>query len=312
MTVGTLSPSALAARLQGPGLSLSLGPFRILFVLRVRPALAPFGRLYANFPIADDGCTVDSVVSCMTAADPDVPLRRAAISRIDGRFHAATRFLRNATPSLEWTLNWSIATKAHWLLIVHAAVVAEANGAVLMPGGSGSGKSTLAAALAAGGWRLFSDEFALVDPAPDRVAVLPCPRAVSLKNESIAVMRRRAPQRMLDQEFPRTGKGTVGYFLPSADDVARQHETAVPRLIVFPRWRAGSPPMLRPLNQVDALMAMIRNSVNYDLLGEVGARTMTTLVRQCPAYQFEYDDLDAACACLADTVGKGHSGHASA
>ena len=118
-------------------------------------------------------------------------------------------------------------------------------------------------------------------------------------------MRGRAPERMLDREFPRTGKGTVGYFLPSAEDVARQHETAVPRLIVFPRWRAGSPPLLTPLSQRDALVAMIRNSVNFDLLGEAGVRTMTHMVGRCPAYVFEYDDLDAACACLAATVDQG-------
>lgn len=312
MKVGALSPRDLSARLRGSGLPVSLGPFHVHFILRVRQAEGVFHRLYADFPVASGEAMADSVVSCVAAADPDFPLRRAAICRIDGRTHAATRFLDNATPSLEWTVNWSIATRAHWFLIVHAAVIAGPDGAVVLPGGSGSGKSTLAAALAAGGWRLFSDEFALIDPEPEPALLHPCPRAVSLKNQSIGVMRARAPDRMLAREFRRTGKGTVGYFLPSADDVDRQAETAVPRLVVFPRWRAGSTATLTPINRTDSFVAMIRNSVNYDLLGEAGARAMTDLVRRCPAYAFDYDDLDEACALIARTARCGADGHAAA
>ncbi|NBD96452.1 MAG: HprK-related kinase A [Gammaproteobacteria bacterium] len=312
MKIGSLSPATLSARLRGPGLPVTIGPFRVLFGLKVRRAEETFHRLYADFPVADGEAMIDSVVTCIAAADPGFPLRRAAICRIDGRRHSATRFLGNATPSLEWAVNWSIATRAHWFLIVHAAVVATPEGAVILPGGSGSGKSTLAAALAAGGWRLLSDEFAIIDADAEVPVLHPCPRAVSLKNRSIGLMRDRAPDRMLAREFPRTGKGTVGYFLPSAEDVARQKETIAPRLIVFPRWRAGSPPTLTPLGKTESFVALIRNSVNYDLLGETGARATTEMVRRCPAYLFEYDDLDAACALIASTANREAAGHVAA
>ena len=76
--------------------------------------------------------------------------------------------------------------------MLHAAVVERNGSALFLPAMPGSGKSTLCAALTYRGWRLFSDEFGLIEPA--RGAVLPLPRAIPLKNRSIEVIRRFAPQ----------------------------------------------------------------------------------------------------------------------
>lgn len=309
MRVKDLSSAALASRFQDPGLGVSIGPFRIFFHVRLNQIPDVFRILYADFPILDESGFYDSVISCLPEADPALPLRRTAMFRIDGRFHTATRIFRNAVPSLEWTLNWSIATRSHWLLLIHAAVVARHDGAIILPGNSGSGKSTLAAALAAGGWRLFCDEFAMI--VPDDCTVHPSPRPVSLKNRSVAVMRDRCPERMLPLDFTKTSKGTVSYFLPSVDDIERQSVRAKPRLLILPQWQAGNPPTLTRLTASDAFIAMIRNAVNYEILGEIGTRAVAEIVATCPAYTFTYDDLDDACSALAELAGWGSGdGHA--
>lgn len=295
--------SELSSQLRGPGVGLHVGPFRILYHVRVRQVASVFQTLYGHFPVIQPDSFFDTVISCLPALDPALPLRPTATCRIDGRFHTATRLFANSMPSLEWTANWAIATKAHWLVLIHAAVVASGDSAVIMPGGSGSGKSTLAAALAANGWRLLSDEFAMIDPATARIQ--PSPRPVSLKNESISVMRSRAPTRMLAREFTRTSKGTVGYLIPSARDVDHQITPAIPRMILFPRWEAGSPPTLTRLSQAETFIAMIRNSVNYDILGEAGAAVVAEIVRRCPAYTFTYGDLDVACGKVGELIGSG-------
>ena len=304
MRVKDLSSSALESRFREPGLGVSIGPFRILFHVRLKQIPEIFRVLYADFPVVDDHGFYDCVISCLPEADPALPLRRTAMFRIDGRFHTSTRIFRNAVPSLEWTLNWSIATRSHWLLLIHAAVAARNGGAVILPGNSGSGKSTLTAALAASGWRLFCDEFAMI--VPEDCTVHPSPRPVSLKNRSVAVMRDRCPARMLPLDFTRTSKGTVSYFLPSLDDIERQRARAEPRLLVFPQWQAGSPPTLTRLSASDAFIALIRNAVNYEILGEAGTRVIAEIVAKCPAYTFTYDDLDAACSTVADLAGWEH------
>jgi hypothetical protein len=51
------------------------------------------------------------------------------------------------------------------LIAVHAAVIGHRGRAVLVPGASGVGKSMLSVAAAAAGFKVLSDEYALIDPA---------------------------------------------------------------------------------------------------------------------------------------------------
>ena len=67
--------------------------------------------------------------------------------------------------------------------------------ALLLPAPPGSGKSTLCAGLAYRGWRLLSDELALL--VPDTGQVVPLVRPVGLKNKSIDVIRRFAPDAVM-------------------------------------------------------------------------------------------------------------------
>src|SRR5262245_17689149 len=97
-----------------------------------------------------------------------------------------------AGAAMEWGLNWCMGQKAHQWLTLHAAVVERHGKAMLLPAPPGSGKSTLCAALAYSGWRLFSDEFALINTATRRI--LPAPRPISLKNASIEILKQRHPE----------------------------------------------------------------------------------------------------------------------
>ena len=58
-------------------------------------------------------------------------------------------------------------------LLVHAAVLERDGRAVVMPGPSGVGKSTLCAALVARGWRLLSDEVAMIRTAGRSAPAIP-------------------------------------------------------------------------------------------------------------------------------------------
>ena len=62
----------------------------------------------------------------------------------------------------EWGLNWVVANHAHQFAIVHAAAVEKDGRGFIFPGAPGSGKSTLCAALVSRGWRLLSDEMAMI------------------------------------------------------------------------------------------------------------------------------------------------------
>jgi len=89
--------------------------------------------------------------------------------------------IEQAPAMFEWGLNWCIANTAHQYLIIHSAIVEKNGKGLILPGTPGSGKSTLCAALINKGWRLLSDEMALLSLSDG--LVYPAPRHVSLKNK---------------------------------------------------------------------------------------------------------------------------------
>jgi HprK-related kinase A len=194
-------------------------------------------------------------------------------------------------PLLEWGLNWAIAIRAHQYLLLHAAVLERDGRALLLPAVPGSGKSTLAAALSLRGWRLLSDEFGLVDT--ETLEIIPLPRAIPLKNDSIPVIRDFSPAAELGPVFPRTRKGDVCHLRPPADSLRRQDEPAQPVWIVFPRYRTGIPLRRDAMTGGQAFVRLSQNSFNYRLLGATGFATLTALIKRCRCWSADYGDLEA-------------------
>lgn len=87
----------------------------------------------------------------------------------------------HAFPQLEWAMNWCISTQANFYLLLHSAVIERNGFAAIMPAPPGSGKSTLCAALINRGWRLLSDELALISLHDQNI--YPLARPVGLKND---------------------------------------------------------------------------------------------------------------------------------
>ena len=199
---------------------------------------------------------------------------------------------------LEWGINLVIALRSHYFLMLHAAVLERNGSAILLPAEPGHGKSTLCAAMAHRGWRLFSDEFGLVRPAGGEL--VPIPRPVALKNESIAVIRSFVPEAFIGPSIPNTRKGTVAHVRPPSISVQQQSVTANAKWIVFPRWVEGKPLSLEPLPKAEAFMLVATNAFNYELLGEDGFCAVRTLVDSSDCFRLVYSDLGEAIAYLND------------
>lgn len=218
-------------------------------------------------------------------------------------FHADTQtpfapFPRDhAFPLLEWGLNWCIATRAHQYLMLHAGVLERDGHALILPALPGSGKSTLTAALALRGWRLFSDEFGLLDW---RTGLMqPLPRPIPLKNRSIDIIRERVrSQEDLGPTFSKTRKGDVAHLRPPPESRRRQDEMARPAWIIFPRYRAGQPLRITPLNQSLAFTRLSQNAFNYHLLGATGFDALKGLIEGCHCWSAEYGDLASILSAL--------------
>jgi HprK-related kinase A len=195
-------------------------------------------------------------------------------------------------PTLEWGLNWCVSSHCHQYLIIHAAVLERGGRALILPAPSGSGKSTLCAALTFSGWRLLSDELALLAPASGHVVALP--RPISLKNGSIGAVRSIFPEAIFGRIVRETIKGSVVHVRPPADSVRRAAESAVPAWVVAPMYLAHADACLKPMLKARAMMCLVDNAFNYNVHRHAGFAALSKLVDEADCYQFTYSRLQEA------------------
>lgn len=296
-----LSPGDLSGRLAGPGLVIRTGPFHVRLRSDIPSIAQGLARLYPDVPLADTDGFCDHDVEIRRSHGLRRWLRPQARFVMDGSQSFAPLPLGQAFPLLEWAMNWCISTQAHHYLLLHAAVLERGGRAVILPAPPGSGKSTLCAALAFRGWRLLSDELALVDLQQPLVHALA--RPISLKNASIDIIRRFAPDAVVNTPTPGTAKGTVTHVRPPPEAVARVDEPAVPAWVVLPRWQAGAPAQLTARPKAPMVVELARNSFNYGLLGPAGFQRMVQLVDACACHDFVYGELSDAMAVFDELAG---------
>ncbi len=301
MRLGDLSVEALQGRLSTNGLGWRTGP--LVFHLRCRlPEVAHalhFG--YADFPLAEHPAFADFHVHVALHRTWNL-WSREVVFAMDGLV-PMRRLPRNlAVPMLEWGLNWCVAAHCHQYLIIHAGVVEREGRVLLLPGRSGSGKSTLAAGLMLSGWRLLSDELALVRHGDGLVD--PLPRPVNLKGQAIQAVQHFDPEAAIGPgRYVDPVDGPLGYLRPTRPSVDRAEEPGRPAWIVFPRYEPGSPLRSRLCRKGSALVELARCAPNYHLLGEMGFDAAVRLVDQCPCYDLRYSDLEEAVKRLGSLPG---------
>ena len=295
-TLAAVQRSELTQVLAGNGLWLDVGAAVVRAQSDSTAFAAQLQATYGQFPFVDQAGWADLHVRIRRPRN----LRRWVRPQVKFQCDSQQPFepfpASSPLPLFEWGCNWLIGRRLNDLLLLHAGVVERDGLALVLPAMPGSGKSTLTAALSQRGWRLFSDEFGAFDPDAGRFrAVL---KPIALKNQSIGVIRRFAPEAVLGPEFPNTRKGTVAHLAPQREAVERRHEGARPGAVILPRWEAGSTTRFEPLTDNMVFAALAFNAFNYSLLGAVGFQAVVQLVRQGPAWQLVYSDLDDALAII--------------
>lgn len=300
MRVGNLTFREFAQRFRFDGLPLRLGPFDFKIGADDGSLARVAYPLYAHYPMACEEGVFDAHVRLAKPRGLRCWLRPQRHFLVDGRCPLVPHAARHGFPSLEWGLNWCIATRAQHFLMLHAAVVERGGSAMLFPAAPGYGKSTLCTALIHSGWRLLSDEFGLVRP--EDGSLVPVPKLIPLKNESISVIRDFAPEAVIGPAFEGTHKGTVAHVRPPDESIHRSTETARARWLVFPRWIPRSPLRLDPMPKNQAFLMVATNAFNYEVLGETAFSLVAAMIDECECYSLNYSNLEEAVAALARLV----------
>jgi len=228
--------------------------------------------------------------------------RRFYKRQVQFKFDGKTPFkplpYSQAFPFFEWGLNWCIANHSFRHLLLHAAVVEKNGQAVILPGQPGAGKSTLCAALVGRGWRLLSDEMAMIDLTSTEL--IPIVRPVSLKNESISIISGFVPDVVMGESFLDTSKGTVAHMKPPLASVQNASLRTKGRWVVFPQFRQDSSISVESISRAKAVLDLAKNAFNYNVLGARGFEKLCDLVEACDCFRLEYSHLDEAIDFFSD------------
>ena len=278
------------------GILLQIGPFTVRLDSSIDVVNQSVKNLYSDYTFFEE--KLDFFTDFYIRIDRPNFYRGYIRSQVQCYVDGLTPFkplpIAQAYPFFEWGLNWIIASHVHYYLLIHAAVV-EKNGRVLvLCGKPGAGKSTLCAALASRGWRLFSDEMAVVDLKTNEV--IPCVRPVSLKNKAIDLIGDFCPDAIFGESFKDTAKGTLSHLKPSKESVERFDERAFCKWVVFPQYKEGSKTRLSSVAKDQTVIELAKNSFNYNALGSLGFNSLCDIVEKSDCYEFEYSDLNEAIA----------------
>ena len=209
---------------------------------------------------------------------------------------------RLAPLAMEMGLNLSIALKCCRLTTFHAAVVGNENGTILISARSGGGKSTLASALMMDGYRLYSDEFGLLDM--QEGFLWPHPRPVSLKAESIEIVKELTGADWLTQTLTGTPKGDIAYRRVRASDIEGASRPGHAMLLLFPAFAAGSSARAKEISKAEALMKLIPSSTNYHLLGKGAFEASVKMVENARAFEITYGNVEDSLIMARDLAAK--------
>ena len=284
----------------------SVGPFAYRIDSKIPCVVQAVEKMYADYPKLSEADWTDFHVRVV----PEGGLLKQLVKP------QARLFLDNAEPFgvfhqaqagaiLEWGMNWCLWLNLfHWI-VFHAAMLEKDGRGLILAADSGDGKSTLAAALAFSGWRLLSDELTLIDPEdtvslqdgePPIARMVPVPRPICLKNESIDVLKAFRPDLTFSLTYPETTKGRITHIKPLKSAVDRMLDRPAPRWIIFPKYVPGSEPKWTPWEKAEALIKFGGHGRGYSMLGQKGFETVANIIHHCDCWRFEYSRLEDAVA----------------
>ncbi len=295
-----LSADDFHQRLKRGQMPLRVGPYIYNVQSNVPAVAAGLEVLYADFQLAQPSDFVDFNVAILRGGLSH-RMRGEAEFIFDGKSPFDTIPTGQAYAFLEWGMNWCVSLHTNEYLKLHAAAVAMGDSAIIMPGIPGAGKSTLCAALGLSGWRVLSDEHAMIPP--NTAEIVPLCRPVSLKNESIEVIRAFSSSAVFGPVSKKTHKGVVAHLKADLQPDSHKMENVKATAMIFPRYAKDETQQFTQRRRTDSFILAAYHAFNYSLLSEVGFEAMRTLIDNVDCYDLVYHDLNWAVARVNDLPG---------
>lgn len=176
-------------------------------------------------------------------------------------------------------------------LALHAALVGNASGCILIAGATGAGKSSVAAWFTANGFDFWTDELVVV--AAGTQVPLPLGRALVAKTGSVPLITQMEPfaaAPYVDMALGRAIRPPQAQSAPS-DRI---------RLVVLPHYQAGAELSMRVLSNGAAAFSLMAANLNARNFPDGGLATIAATLAEAVCLDVTYGDVSQLDAGLAD------------
>jgi HprK-related kinase A len=289
LKLGQLSKSSFEKRVHRGDISIDFSLLTMNVSSEVNLVCDTLFELYQDYDIASEGEWFDFNVSVNRPSNLRRYYKPQAVFKLDANIPFKPLPFAHAYPLLEWGMNWCVANFFHDYLLLHAAVLEKDGKAIIFPAPPGSGKSTLCAYLALSGWRLLSDEMAVINLNTHHVE--PFVRPICLKNNSISLVKEWFPDTYISPIAKDTQKGNVAHVRPPTAAVENRHVSAPICGIVFPKFEQSLQTTLTPMAQTFALHQLIENAFNFDLFEHQGFEILSDVITRVALFEAHYSDV---------------------
>lgn len=198
---------------------------------------------------------------------------------------------------LLWHVNRQAITGRPDLVLLHAAAAERDGVGVVLPGAMEAGKTTLVAGLVQTGFRYLSDEAAVVEP--QTMLLRAYPKPLSIDPGSWRLFGDLRPQ-VSDATRPylrRQWQVPATAIRPDAVTA-----TAVPRLVILPRYVPGAATELEPSTRAGLLGELARLTFAFHDAAERNLTVLAALLRRCRCFRLTVGDLAEACTLVQRAV----------
>lgn len=247
---------------------------------------------------ADIARCIRAVTQPLTTGDGAVPNRYRVVHRLNptvpfALYHNETRLMMASAMEpliafLCWHINrHAIATAVESHVVLHAAGARRADVTVLLPGGEEHGKTTTVAGLLREGYDYVTDEAFAVDP--DDLTVKPFPKALSLDPGSWYLFPECRP--------PWSSARARQWQVPPEHlngRAAPVEAVRPPKVIVFPKYTAGSTTRLHPMSRAEAVRALALCTFEFHRHPRRNLDTLAELAAPAIAARMEIGSLEQA------------------
>ncbi|MGB5706764.1 MAG: hypothetical protein WBM41_08015 [Arenicellales bacterium] len=190
---------------------------------------------------------------------------------------------------------FSLIENNHTGMAIHAGLVSNDRGCMLLPADSGSGKSSVTTWLLTQGWHYHTDELVIIDLKGGHLRAFT--RPLNIKTGGIEPISKIFDIASHRSELRSCDMATmIPHRLINPDYISD-----IPQLgaIVFPHYTANSQPGIQRISGAEAGLELMRSNVIARNLPGHGFRSVTQLVRSIPGYRLHYQHFDDLWDCFA-------------